>query len=202
MKNKLLKTVSTFILASLVSTAPQAMELSGKGAMVGVNLASLSGADSDLAGADKSSRIGMALGGFVKMDLGHKLSLRPELLFSQKGVNYSASGTDMNIRLSYLDIPVMLEYAALKGSMPVNVFAGMNIGILLSAENEVSGLGTSDMKDSTNSLDYGLQFGAGTIINKHITVDARYAMGLAKTDKDGVVDMKNSGILFTGGYMF
>ena len=207
MKNRLLTAISGVVLATMVTTAPSAMELSGKGVKVGLNMASASGSDSDISGSDKKFHMGFALGGFVNMDLGNNLVLRPEVMYIQKGVNYEAGSVESVTSLSYIDIPILVEYGVLQGNMPVNVFGGVNLAVLLSGENEISGGGagvdgTTDIKSDTSGFDYGLQFGVGTVINKNIAVDVRYSLGLAKLDKDGDFNSTNSGFMLTGGYMF
>lgn len=206
MNNK--TTIASLLLAGLfAANSAQAMDITAKGVKAGLNLGSFSGADSDISGMTKKSRMGIAVGGFVNLKLADKLSLRPEVMWVQKGVSYDADPIFTHTRLSYLDIPLMIQYDAVSGNFPINVFGGVNVGILLTAEGELEGTGTAadgkgDVKADTTTLDYGLQFGAGTVINKMITVDVRYNMGLATTDTTGTIDLKNSGIMITGGYMF
>jgi len=188
-KKKLLATITAMALGTVVVTSANAMGMgmNSKGVKVGVNLANESG--SDVHGA--STKAGFALGGFATFGLSDKLNLRPEVYYIQKGAKYSGG----NLDLSYIDVPVLLEYPVAGGDMPVNVFGGVNVGWLLSAKQ-----GSTDVKSQTHTLDVGAQLGVGTVINKQFTADIRYDYGLRSIAKDATV--KNSGFLITGGYLF
>lgn len=194
--------VKSFVLGSVVSTClvgtASAAELMDKGVKLGLNMASVTGADAEPAGVTNSSRTGFSIGGFGTWGLNDKLSIQSEALYTQKGVVMSAAGTETPLSLSYLEVPISMQYSMPVSGLNINLFAGPYMGMLLSADSD----GT-DVKDNTKAFDYGFQLGAGTIINKKYSLDARYSMGLASIDDSGAeADMKNSGILISGGYLF
>ncbi|MDX1813121.1 MAG: porin family protein [Gammaproteobacteria bacterium] len=195
-------TMKSFLLGGLLTTfafsSVQAVELTEKGVKLGVNMASFSGTDAQPDGVTNSSHAGVSVGGFGVWGINDKLSLQSEVLFSQKGVTMDVAGTKTPINLSYLEVPVTVEFALPVAGHKVNLFGGPYMGILLAADSD----GT-DIKDNTKTIDYGLQLGAGTIFQKKYLIDARYSMGLSSIDgTDNKADTKNSGFVISGGYLF
>ena len=88
----------------------------------------------------------------------------------------------------------------------MSLMAGPYIGLLMGAELEVSGAGsldgTTDMKDDTRSMDFGINVGAGFAVTEVISINAGYEMGLATLDPDGDGDSKNSNIYIGMTYSF
>ena len=190
--NKLLKSlIASAFMVSLA--APVAAEgLSEKGVMVGFSMANASGDAIDA--ADPSSVNGFAVGGFGVMEISADLGVRAEAWFIQKG--YETASTPMT--LSYIEVPVMAQYKMPVSGLDVNLFGGPFMSYLVSADFD----GT-DAIDTFKSMDYGIQIGAGAVIQQQYTVDLRYSMGLSKiVDAAGDPDVKNSGILLSGGYLF
>ena len=190
--NKLLKFLITSAFMVSLAAPVAAGGLAEKGAMVGFSMANVSGDAID--SADPSSVNGFAVGGFGVMELSSDLGLRAEAWYIQKG--YEISSTPMT--LSYIEVPVMAQYKMPVSGLDVNLFGGPFVSFLMSADAD----GT-DAKDTFNSMDYGVQVGAGAVIQQRYTVDLRYSMGLSKIiDAAGDPDVKNSGLLLSGGYLF
>ena len=189
--NKLLKSlIASAFMVSLA--APVAAEgLSEKGVMVGFSMANASGDDADA--ADSSSVSGFAVGGFGVMELSANLGVRAEAWFIQKGYEVLSSP----VSLGYIEVPVMAQYKMPVSGLDINLFGGPFMSYLVSADND----GT-DVKDSFKSMDYGIQAGVGAVIQQQYTVDLRYSMGLSEIVDGGNTDVKNSGILLSGGYLF
>jgi len=172
--------------------------LTAKGVKLGLNIASISGAD---APDDVESAVGLALGGFGTFTVNEAFALQPEVFYSQKG----AAQGDMSFNLSYLDIPLLAKWTpAVQGEIKPSLYAGPSIGILLSANASMDG-DSMDMKDTTSGLDLGLVLGAGgdMVVNgMKLTGDLRYDMGLSTLDKDGKGKTYNSVISILVGYIF
>ena len=91
---------------------------------------------------------------------------------------------------------------------PGNVFAGLNIGINLTATSTTGDADAVDLKendDVINSLDYGLLVGYTYPLNETMAVSAGYYLGLADWSGDGGADEdtssdKHNGIVFNVGY--
>lgn len=174
----------------------------------GVNFANLSG-DTE----DASLKVGFHVGGFAEIKVSDKFSVQPELLYSTQGAKFdeSVDGVDIEskLNLSYLNIPVMAKfYVAEKFSLE----AGPQIGFLLSAkakgegtENGITISAEQDVKDSFESIDFGLNFGAGYDFTENLSAGVRYNLGLsniAKTEEGDDSKIQNSVFSLSIGYKF
>lgn len=200
---------SLFVLAVSFTYAQKA-EFGIKG---GLNSSNFSG---DTEGIDFKSRIGFNLGAFAAIKLSEKITLQPEILYSTQGakaVNVSAIYDDViytgNVKfnLSYLNIPVMIKYYV---ADKFNLEAGPQIGFLTSAKTSTQLDGSSqtvdeDIKDSFESVDFGLNFGAGYDFTKNVSAGIRYNLGLSnifKTENGDDSKTQNSVFLLSVGYKF
>jgi hypothetical protein len=158
-----------------------------------------------------SSRTGYIVGGFVEMPIGPNLAVQPEFLLTTKGTSYSYSGYVDDLKLTYLDVPVLVKYkVARKGTNIVPyVFGGPTIGLLLSATETTTYKSTttdSDVKSAMNSLEVGLTFGGGVQVGK-VMVEGRYTVGLTNivsTEELNGIDgsAKNRALAIMAGVRF
>jgi opacity protein-like surface antigen len=180
---KKLLLVAAFFFA--VSVTAQAQEM-GFGIKGGLNFASLSGDDVD----DLDSRTGFHLGLLAEFGLTESFSIQPEVLYSAQG----AKEGDIKWKLDYLTIPVMAKYYATEG---FSIEAGPYIGFNTTSEWDFDGE-TMDLKDDTESTDFGLGLGLGYELPMGVLFQARYSMGLSDIASDG--DIKNSVFQLSVGY--
>jgi opacity protein-like surface antigen len=176
------------LLISILFFAPfigQSQEM-GFGIKGGLNFANLSGDDVD----DIGSRTGFHLGLLAEFGLSPNFSIQPEVLYSAQG----AKEDDMTWKLDYLTIPVMVKYYATDG---LSIEAGPYIGFNTTSEVEFDGE-TLDLKDETESTDFGLGLGLGYELPMGVLFQARYAIGLSDIASDG--DAKNSVFQLSVGY--
>jgi len=179
------------------------------GVKAGANLSTFTG-DAD----GVKSLVGFQVGGFAEIKLTDKFAIQPEILFSAQGAKSKESifggGTSENkVHLGYLNIPVMAKYYVAE---KFSVEAGPQIGFLLSAKDkyEYSGPGGSDsgkedVKDAYESIDFGVNFGAGYDFTENLSVGLRYNLGLsniAKTEDGEDFKMNNSVFSLSVGYKF
>jgi opacity protein-like surface antigen len=181
------------ILSSLLAlvfgfTYAQKTEFGVKG---GLNSSNFSG---DTGGIDFKSRIGFNVGAFAAIKLSEKITLQPEILYSTQGakaVNVSQfyDGAlytgDVKFNLSYINVPVMIKYYV---ADKFNLEAGPQIGFLTSAKTstKLDGFNQTvddDIKDSFESVDFGLNFGVGYDITEKVSVGIRYNLGLSNIFK-------------------
>jgi len=163
------------------------------GVMAGANSATLGGKDVD----DADRRTGFVGGVYIVKPFAGPLAFRPELLFSQKGAKTSLSvdqvDVDATLKLSYLDIPVLLqvESPAASGVRP-HVYAGPSFGFKADCKIEASAGGVSQSIDCDQDFDLksfdlgaviggGVGFALGTV---EATVGARYQHGFSDIAKD------------------
>lgn len=182
----------------------------------GVNFATLTG---DVQNA--SMKVGFNVGGFAEIKVSEKFSVQPEVLFSTQGAKDEESGDlgggttykdENKINLAYLNVPIMAKYyVADKFSLE----AGPQFGFLMSAKNDYTSTTTNggvtntesqnvDIKDSTKSVDFGLNFGAGYEFTENVSAGVRYNLGLSdiSDDNDDNTKVNNSVISLSIGYKF
>ncbi|MET0759396.1 MAG: porin family protein [Flavobacterium sp.] len=181
----------------------------------GVNFATLTG---DV--EDTSMKVGFNVGGLVEIKVSEKFSVQPELLFSTQGAKeeYSeTSGADSykvenNLNLGYLNIPIMAKYYVID---KFSLEAGPQFGFLMSAKSDytetqtVGGVTSTfseevDVKDEMNSVDFGINFGAGYDFTENISAGVRYNLGLSdiSDEQEDNFEVQNSVISVSIGYKF
>ena len=183
MKKLLLVTVMTFF--GLANLFAQEVEFGVKG---GLNFASISGDNT----GDIDPVTSFNFGVMSEIPISEKFSFQPELMYSGQG--YSIG--DDTVELSYLNLPLMGKYYVTKG---LSLEVGPQIGFLLAADNE----GT-DVKDSFNSVDLGVNFGVSYKLDNGLYFGLRYTLGLSDiNDLDGFNDKNQNGVFqFSVGYFF
>jgi hypothetical protein len=193
--------IVTLVLMLLVPNLVYGQVGINKGIKVGLNLATLGGDDADTYGS-LSNRTGISAGGFVVLNLA-VINIRPEILYTMKGVKAELNTVETTMKLDYLEIPVLLEYnLPLPGPVSPCIFAGPAFAFKLSAKAE-TGSQEVEMDSLIKSTDLGLVIGAGVTLNNMITVDVRYVLGLSSIDDSPVeLDVKNQVISLMVGYMF
>ncbi|MBF7091986.1 PorT family protein [Flavobacterium sp. ALJ2] len=154
----------------------------------GLNFANISG--------DKTKNIDVVtsfnFGVLSEIPISDKFSFQPELMYSGQGYSFN----DNTIALSYLNIPLMGKYYLTKG---LSVEAGPQIGFLLAAKNE-----KTNVKDSFNTFDFGVNFGVGYKLDNGLNFGARYNLGLTDINNLEGSSIKNKNGVFqlSVGYFF
>ncbi|MCC9016897.1 MULTISPECIES: porin family protein [Flavobacterium] len=140
----------------------------------GLNISSVVGGDVE----DTKALVGFHVGGFAEIHVVQRFFIQPELLFSAQGTKVDGSLNDTDIKLNYLNIPVVAKYYIIDKKF--NVEAGPQLGVLLSAK--VNG---NNIKDLTRSVDLGFNLGAGYSFTDNLSAGLRYTIGLSPlSDKD------------------
>lgn len=211
------------------------------GAKVGLNLSNLRG-DYPTGIDEHNSKIGFQIGGFAEYEINDNLILQPELLFSTQGNTYGYKdyygggsyydGADYNLKLNYLNLPVILKYKIIE---KLSIDFGPQIGYLMSAKTKIDitedsrdpsqnysveidmlndetynfGGTTIRTKASANRLDFSINLGLSYDITEKIFLQGRYNLGLSTVDKNSTNgtntnswNMKNSVFQLSAGYRF
>ncbi len=142
------------------------------------------------------NRNGTMFGATLTLPVGEKVAFQPELLFINKGgaIDYGGGNTD-DIRLDYLDIPLLLRFDRSRGAMlNPHLLLGPSIGFNVGCNISSSGSGIPDLSsDCTRdnfkpkTLDWGAVLGAGVDVSLGglgLTGGARYGVGLADISDD------------------
>lgn len=161
------------------------------GPKAGMNIASLSGMD------NTKSLFGFHIGGFAEIMISDKFAVQPEVLYSMQGAE--ADEGDGKFNLDYIAIPIMAKYFVAEG---FSIEAGPQISFVTRAE--MSGGGeTIDVKDFTQSTDFGLNFGLGYSLPMGVMFSGRYNLGLTDVEKDNEGDAVKNGVFqLSVGYKF
>jgi hypothetical protein len=158
------------------------------GAKGGLNFASISGDNTK--GIDLVTAFNFGV--LSEIPISDKFSFQPELMYSGQGYSFNNN----TIALSYLNIPLMGKYYLTKG---LSLEAGPQIGFLLSAKNE-----KTDVKDSFNTFDFGVNFGLGYKLDNGLNFGVRYNLGLTDINNldNSSIENKNGVLQLSIGYFF
>lgn len=175
-------------IASVVAVKAQDAAGTSFGIKAGANFANLKATSGD---DDESMdmKIGFHVGGFVNVPIGETFAFQPELVFSQEGAKQDVGlDDDLKLNLTYLNVPVLLQYNA------SGFFAetGPQIGFLMGAKAKV-GDEDEDVKDSFESINFSWAVGLGFKTASGLGFGARYNLGISNLAKDGDDDNKLKG---------
>ena len=122
-----------------------------------------------------NSKQGYHLGAYYRIQLG-AMDIEPGLQYSKKGYegNDNLSGDDINERLNYIDIPVLVRFNLIE---TVNIFAGPQASVLASRNYELGNI-TSTSTDVIRGYDIGAVFGVGVKLPLGLNLQASYDLGL------------------------
>ncbi|WCM40839.1 PorT family protein [Flavobacterium sp. CBA20B-1] len=228
----------TMTLLGLVafSTSALAQQEVKFGPKAGVNFAKINGEikeDGETIKLDKG-QVGFHVGAFAEIKFNDKFAIQPELLYSVQGGKAEQSGTETIMgqtfayeaeakwNLHYINVPIMAKYYVIPSlAIEAGPYVGFNIKSEVKSEGTLTMAGvtesessTEDMKDGTNSIDFGIGAGASFNLDNGFFVGARYNLGLAKISKEytetfeGIeyknpaYDIKNGVIQISVGYKF
>ncbi len=185
-------------------------KLSAKGVKVGVNMANMSGDDTDFPGMDKKSIIGFAFGGFCEYSFNESFAVQPEVLYTMKGAKWEDTDATFTATYNYVQIPILAKYIiVVNGAVSPYILVGPAIGINVTAESESDFAGVTETEtDDDATMTFGLVVGAGGSMemgNGALLFELRYDMGLNNVSDPADVDefdVKNSVIQFVFGYAF
>lgn len=140
--------------------------------------------------SDQDLKTGYHLGVFFKAPINDRVSLQPEVLFSQKGStlyyrNTFASGT-LDLTMNYIDVPILFRVDVVPGFY---ISAGPYMSFLVNATvKDMDPNGSTKFEDELdksdfNEFDWGMSGGVGFEIGA-FNIGARYNYGLVTVGKE------------------
>jgi hypothetical protein len=160
----------------------------------GVNLSNFTG---DFGSIEKSALTTFHAGGLVHIPFSH-LALQPELVFSEQGAKLKKSGVETDFKISYVNIPVMLQWGTKGG---IYLEAGPQAGFKVS-ESVPDSLSDKFAKNGDFSIGLGLGFRSAGGFG----IGGRYNVGISKIgdfDANNISpDFKNAVVQFSLFYIF
>lgn len=182
MKNLKLIILTSLIATSLMVNAQVKLKVGLGG---GANFANFSGSDA----SGSASLMGYNGGLMTEIKFPIKLGVEADILFSTKGATYTFFTISEDMKLTYIDVPVVAKIYMLK---VVNLQLGAQYAMLTSAN-----FAGDDVKDGFNSGDLAAVLGFGVDVSV-IHFSCRYNYGLASIDKGGA-DVKNNMLTLSVG---
>ena len=160
----------------------------------GLNYSSFMDNNDDDIPTDYKGQIGFHLGGFAKFKLSGKISIKPELVYSLQGSNFTINGSDLNIvsqddifvtsidgeiKESIILIPIILEY---KLNKKLNLEFGPQFGYSLNRDVEYDNNPFNFIgflrNDDEETFEIGIGLGFGYSLSDDLGVSLRYNYGI------------------------
>jgi len=160
--------------------------------MAGITLANMTNTNGDM-------KVGFIGGAEAQYQASDIFAVSAGLLYAQEGTKYDNG----NLKTSYLNVPVLVNAYILPGFA---VKLGIQPAFLLTADGEATAFGvtgSADVKDAMESFDLAMPIGVSYEYN-NVVLDARYNLGLLKTNKHDLGDNNSMNSVFqvTLGYRF
>jgi hypothetical protein len=204
---KLFTVILVFVAFTSISLAQMQI-----GVKAGLNIANQGGDDADnLFETSLDSRTGFNGGLFFMYQFNNLLAIQPEAYYTMKGAATNLTGTDITLKLDYVEIPVLFKVVIPTEGMNLkpSLFVGPAIAFNTSAKIKGEYQGQSaevDIDTLVKSTDFSLIFGGGLgfmIGNNELGVDIRYELGLTSWDDESdPFDVKNNVLSFNAYFGF
>lgn len=199
MKKNILIILTLFVCASMNSQTSK----TNFGIKSGINLSKYTPDIyiSNIKFADYKVKTGFYIGGFTNIEISSKLSIQPELLFSNQGTEVLFNMQEINSTGNVIDnykvqseinensivLPVVFQYLITQN---FNFELGFQLGYIISLKEKIISNPRSQINDNNtliSPLDYdrfdlGFNFGAGYKIHESIRINARYFQGVLERD--------------------
>lgn len=197
-----MKKIFLVMVVALLAIQGNAQDLNF-GVKGGLNLANFTGDDA----GDTDMRTAFHLGVLAEYMINEQFAIQPEVLFSAQGAKIKNKLGELDVKLGYVNVPVMFKYYVAPG---FSLQAGPQVSFLVDSKVEhdnktvtdaLNKLGIAD-KDNYKTVDFGLNFGLGYKFDNNIFVEGRYNLGLTKIHDKGDAKVKNGVFQFSVGYMF
>ncbi len=171
-----MKKISLFFAAFVLTLAVAAQDRTKLGFKAGLNIANLNIEN----GESTDSRMGFHAGALAHIHLTPGLSLQPEIVYSQQGMEHEIGGSTNTWKLNYINVPVQLQYNFNNG---FRLQTGPQLGFLLDPVIENENGTRLDITDDLKKTDVSWTFGGGYLSHSGFGVDARYNYGLSNINE-------------------
>lgn len=168
----------------------------------GLNLSKIN--FSDNFNANVSNRTGYHAGAFALIKI-TSFGIQPEILFSKQGSKFTYNNANYEANFDYIAVPVLLKLYLPLG---LNIQAGPQFSFLTVDDLKATVSGQSAQDVATNfkkKQDTSLAVGAGWDLPFHLTIDARYVIGLSDMKfqpSTTPITFKNKVVMVSVGYKF
>ncbi len=190
-----MKIIITTALALLLSVGAANAQNANIGVKGGLNAFMLTNDNNTL----KNTKLGYHLGLIGHFHISEKFALQPELVYSLQGSKYTILGSEVNLNLNYLNVPVLFQYMFNNG---FRVQAGPQLGFLAGAKTKIGSTKTT-VTDGYETIDFSLTAGVSFIDPRSdFGIDLRYNHGFTNVIKNANPNAYNRGIQLGIFYLF
>ncbi|WP_336517479.1 porin family protein [Pollutibacter soli] len=165
------------------------------GLKAGMNASNFTGGN-----IDSKTLLGFHAGTNFNFLLGNNFSISPEILFSSQGAKYNELGTEKNLKVSYIQVPVLAKFRFNGG---LYLEAGPQVGFKVGEDVDIP---NQTIDNFAKNLDLGIGAGLGFHSRSGFGIGARYIAGLSKVGDFNASEMnpdfKNSVIQLSLFYTF
>lgn len=206
---KILSALALSVLFSIVATNSVAQVGLAIGGKAGVGITTFKG--SNLSNIDeRTSWLG---GAFLNAQISPVFTLQPEILFSQKGADYTAGEIRESLVINYFEVPVLAKIRLPIGEVFFpHILLGpnfaFNTNVKYSSVDTGNGTQVNTNEPDIRKSDVGGLVGAGIDIETKdsglfFTLDGRYGFGFNDVNQsDNAIELKNAGWSFAVGVGF
>jgi len=190
-----------FLMAVLLSAGIYSQAQIKYGLKAGANFYKVTGDDAEELEQSRKTKVGLAGGAFVNFSLSETFSVQPELLYSQEGNKQKEGDASLNLKLNYINIPVMLQYNA-SGFYGET---GPQLGFLTSAKFKTKSGDEeeeTDVKEGFKSINLSWAIGLGYKLSNGLGIGARYNLGISNIADAEEASLKSSGFHIGLSYTF
>ena len=201
-----MKKFTTLCLSLLLSattfaqTEPGTFSLQPK---VGINVSNIISSD-----GDNGAKAGLVFGAEANKLLSFSLGT----IYSQQGTKQSLNGTDVTMKLDYINVPILINFHVVKGlALKVGVQPGflINDKAIVERNGVTVEFGIEKLIQNTpqysnvklQNFDFSIPIGVSYEFS-NVMLDARYCPGLVKILSDAPSSDRHIVFQFTAGYKF
>jgi hypothetical protein len=198
--------IISVIIALVISTAAAAQGVQGgiEAGLASTSLSNITSAINFGGPVDVERRTGLAIGAFVRVVVKPAVAVQIEALYATKGASPTDGTNKLEIKLSYLDVPVLIQIAP-SPTGPFYLMFGPSVNFNLGAKtiDPIPDNVEDDVADEIANVEFSVVAGAGIRVKRGI-VEVRYVAGLTDIG-DSVrlaAPVKNRGLLLIAGVRF
>jgi hypothetical protein len=215
-----MKTKALLIVAlstTVFALGAKAQDKTTFGVRAGVNFQNITGKDESGHDYDYKMKTGFNVGVNAEIPLAPDFYVQPGVLFSTKGAKMDATGGDIKVNLSYIEVPINLLYKPTLGSGKLLLGFGPYIGIAVGGKvkqgsNDVSfqfknDVSATETKPTLKRMDFGGNLLAGYELSSKISLQLNAQLGMSNLEpkvngKKSDAKTKNTGFGISVGYRF
>jgi hypothetical protein len=188
--------LNAFVLALFLSLAAAAQSDPKFGLKGGLNVSTINYSNN----AEADYRTGFHLGALSHIHITPSFSLQPEVYYSSQGAKIPYNGNTMNLNLSYVNVPVLLQYNFANG---FRLQGGPQVGFLVGVSDKVNDVEVNTYStDNFKTVEVALPLGLSYLGYSGLGVDVRYNIGLSNINKVTPPTAKNNVFQVGAFYLF